>query len=82
MGTRARCVCGFAQVWERDLTEPLDVFEQAGFPLNPEHNSENPIGMSVLINSAYKGLRSTAGDLVNKPLDNLTISLVRLCSVS
>ncbi|KAJ5758688.1 hypothetical protein N7520_005844 [Penicillium odoratum] len=55
---------GFAREWERDLTELLDVFEQAGFPLNPDHNSGNPIGMSVLINSAHNGLRSTAGDLV------------------
>jgi choline dehydrogenase-like flavoprotein len=55
---------GFAREWERDLPELLDVFEQAGFPLNPDHNSGNPIGMSVLINSAYQGLRSTAGDLI------------------
>lgn len=64
---------GFAREWERDLTDLLDVFEQAGFPLNPDHNSGNPIGMSVLISSAHKGLRSTAGDLVKERLDNLTI---------
>jgi choline dehydrogenase-like flavoprotein len=64
---------GFAREWEKDLTELLDVFEQAGFPLNPDHNSGNPIGMSVLINSAHNGLRSTAGDLVKDKLDNLTI---------
>ena len=64
---------GFAKEWERDLTELLDVFEQAGFPLNQDHNSGNPIGMSVMINSAHKGLRSTAGDLIKEKLDNLTI---------
>jgi choline dehydrogenase-like flavoprotein len=64
---------GYAREWEKDLTELLDVFEEAGFPLNPDHNSGNPIGMSVLINSAHKGLRSTAGDLVKQKLDNLTI---------
>ncbi|KAJ5129836.1 uncharacterized protein N7515_005875 [Penicillium bovifimosum] len=64
---------GFAREWERDVTELLDVCEDAGFPLNPDHNSGNPIGMAVLINSAHKGLRSTAGDLISEKLDNLTI---------
>ncbi|OJJ36942.1 hypothetical protein ASPWEDRAFT_170444 [Aspergillus wentii DTO 134E9] len=64
---------GFSKEWERDLPPLLDVFEEAGFPLNPDHNSGNPIGMSVLINSSFKGLRSTAADLVAAPLDNLTI---------
>ncbi|KAJ5522641.1 hypothetical protein N7513_013214 [Penicillium frequentans] len=65
---------GFAREWERDFTELLDVFEEAGFPLNPDHNSGNPIGMSVLINSASNGLRSTAEDLViGYEKDNLTI---------
>lgn len=72
-GTEGPLHVGFAREWERDLTELLDVFEQAGFPLNPDHNSGNPIGMSVLISSAHKGLRSTAGDLVREKLDNLTI---------
>lgn len=72
-GSKGPLHVGFAQEWEKDLTELLDVFEQAGFPLNPDHNSGNPIGMSVLINSAHKGLRSTAGDLVKDKLDNLTI---------
>lgn len=64
---------GFASEWERDLPPLLDVFEQAGFPLNPDHNSGNPIGMSVLINSSHKGLRSTAADLLATCGDNLTV---------
>jgi choline dehydrogenase-like flavoprotein len=72
-GSKGPLHVGFAREWEKDLTELLDVFEQAGFPLNPDHNSGNPIGMSVLINSAHKGLRSTAGDLVKEKIDNLTI---------
>ncbi|KAI9374458.1 hypothetical protein BJX61DRAFT_498366 [Aspergillus egyptiacus] len=64
---------GFAKEWERDLTELLDVFEQAGFPLNPDHNSGNPIGMSVLINSATQGRRSTAADLLTPQPENLTV---------
>jgi choline dehydrogenase-like flavoprotein len=65
---------GFAREWERDFTELLNVFEEAGFALNPDHNSGNPIGMSVLINSASNGLRSTAEDLVTGHEEaNLTI---------
>lgn len=64
---------GFAKEWEKDLMEFLGVFEQARFPLNPDHNTGNPIGISVLINSAHNGLRSTAGDRVKEKLENLTI---------
>ncbi|PGH10324.1 hypothetical protein GX51_00081 [Blastomyces parvus] len=73
-GTSGPLHVGFAAEWERDIVPTLDIFEQAGFPLNPDHNSGNPIGMSVLINSAHKGLRSTAKDLLQGHLaQNLTI---------
>lgn len=64
---------GFASEWENDLLPLLDTFQEAGYPLNPDHNSGNPIGMSVLISSAHKGLRSTSGDLLAKLPDNVTI---------
>jgi choline dehydrogenase-like flavoprotein len=64
---------GYANEWERDVIEVMDAIEQAGFPLNPDHNSGNPIGLSVLISSAYKGLRSTAGDLLTAAPANLTV---------
>lgn len=64
---------GFASEWERDLPEMLDIIEDAGFPLNPDHNSGNPIGMSVLINSSHKGVRSTSNDLLTPQPENLTI---------
>lgn len=72
-GTSGPLHVGFAAEWERDIVPTLDMFEQAGFPLNPDHNSGNPIGMSVLINSAHKGLRSTAKDLLERRSQNLTI---------
>ncbi|EGC41149.1 glucose-methanol-choline oxidoreductase [Histoplasma capsulatum var. duboisii H88] len=53
-GTTGPLHVGYAAGWEKDLVPTLDIFEQAGFPLNPDHNSGNPIGMSVLINSAHK----------------------------
>lgn len=64
---------GFASEWERDLPPMLDALEQAGFPLNPDHNSGNPMGMAVLVNSSHKGLRVTSKDLVYPSPDNLTI---------
>lgn len=72
-GTSGPLNVGYAAEWERDLPAMLDLFEEAGFPLNPDHNSGNPIGMSVLINSSHKGLRSTAKDLLTPTPENLTV---------
>lgn len=72
-GTSGPLHVGYAGEWEEDLPGMLDLFEEAGFPVNPDHNSGNPIGMSVLINSCHKGLRSTASDLLTPAPDNLTI---------
>ncbi|KAJ4304344.1 hypothetical protein N0V88_001957 [Collariella sp. IMI 366227] len=64
---------GFSAECEDDLVPLLETFEQAGYPLNPDHNSGNPIGLSLLISSSYKGKRSTAQDLLVSCPDNLTI---------
>jgi choline dehydrogenase-like flavoprotein len=64
---------GYAPEWERDLEPMLDIIKEAGLPTNPDHNSGNPIGMSVLINSAQSGLRSTAKDLITPYPRNLTV---------
>lgn len=72
-GTAGPLHVGFASEWERDLPPLLDIFQQAGFPLNPDHNSGNPIGMSVMINSSYKGVRSTASDQLVLCSGNLTV---------
>lgn len=64
---------GYAAEWEEDIPGLLDVFVESGFPLNPDHNSGNPIGISALINSSHKGLRTTAKDLVTPTPSNLTI---------
>lgn len=63
-GTNGALHVGYAGQWEKDIIPVLDVFKQAGFPLNPDHNSGNPLGMVVLINSACNGLRTTAADLL------------------
>ncbi|KAI1214225.1 GMC oxidoreductase [Annulohypoxylon truncatum] len=73
-GTSGPLKVGYTKECVEDLTEILDCFEQAGFPLNPDHNSGNPIGMSVSINSCQNGVRSTAADLITPAPDNLTVS--------
>ncbi|ETS79328.1 hypothetical protein PFICI_09181 [Pestalotiopsis fici W106-1] len=64
---------GYAAEWEDDLPPMLDIFQQNGFQLNPDHNSGDPLGMSVLINTAAGGLRSTSRDLFTPQPENLTI---------
>ncbi|KAI0185515.1 hypothetical protein EV127DRAFT_396759 [Xylaria flabelliformis] len=64
---------GYASEFEDDFPHMLDIFEKAGWPLNPDHNSGNPIGMATVINSAQCGLRTTANDLLTPKPENLTI---------
>ncbi|KAK1829341.1 hypothetical protein QBC39DRAFT_392602 [Podospora conica] len=63
----------YAAEWESDLPPLLSAFHSAGYPLNPDHNSGNPLGMSVLISSAHAGLRSTARDLLLSLPPNVAI---------
>ncbi|KAJ6023699.1 hypothetical protein N7540_004496 [Penicillium herquei] len=51
---------GYAKDWDMDLPLILDSFEEAGLPRNLDHNSGNPIGMGLMINSASAGRRTTA----------------------
>lgn len=64
---------GYANEWESNLLPVIDVFAQAGYPLNPDHNSGNPLGMSVLVSSAHNGVRSTSRDLLLDLPPNVTI---------
>lgn len=64
---------GYAKEWDSDLTTVLDAFEEAGVQRNFDHNTGNPLGFGLCINSASEGIRSTAADLMSKDSDNLTI---------
>ncbi|KAI8966129.1 putative GMC oxidoreductase [Daldinia sp. FL1419] len=64
---------GFVAEMEKDVAPLFEAIEKAGYPLNPDHNSGNPIGFSLGINSSNKGVRSTAADLLTPVPDNLTI---------
>ncbi|KAL5360582.1 hypothetical protein BJX96DRAFT_72757 [Aspergillus floccosus] len=64
---------GYAAEWEQDLPLMMDVFEQAGLARNPDHNSGDPLGMALVINSSHQGQRVTATDLLRDAPDNLSI---------
>ncbi|XDG02145.1 hypothetical protein ABKA04_001760 [Annulohypoxylon sp. FPYF3050] len=64
---------GYAAEAEKDVIPTLELFEKAGFELNPDHNSGNPIGIGLCVNSSKKGVRSTAADLLIPQPENLTI---------
>ena len=64
---------GYASQWEQDLPLMMDVFQQAGLARNPDHNSGDPLGMSLVINSSHQGERVAATDLLKGAPDNLTV---------
>lgn len=72
-GSQGSLKVGYAAEWEQDLPLMMDVFEQAGLARNPDHNSGDPIGMALVINSSHQGRRVTATDLLDEAPSNLTI---------
>jgi choline dehydrogenase-like flavoprotein len=59
---------GFPKKMEPSNKEMMDIWTKHGFEPNPDHNSGNPIGMSLNYSSAHHGVRSTAADaLINHP---------------
>ncbi|KAB8253529.1 oxidoreductase [Aspergillus pseudonomiae] len=72
-GNKGGLHVGYAKDWDSDLTTVLDAFEAAGVQRNLDHNSGNPLGFGLCINSASKGMRSTAADLLTDVSDNLVI---------
>ena len=66
---------GFAREWEKDIYQMYAVFEDHGFPNNPDHNSGNPVGFSPVVNTVHNGQRTIAADLLTPKTDNLTIIL-------
>ncbi|KAL4744564.1 hypothetical protein BDW72DRAFT_212386 [Aspergillus terricola var. indicus] len=58
----------YAEEWEEDLPLVMDAFKQAGVKWNMDHNSGDPIGVGLAINSVHRGVRSTAGDMIDDVL--------------
>lgn len=72
-GSQGALRVGYAAEWEQDLPLMMNVFERAGLTRNPDHNSGNPLGMALVINSSHQGRRVTATDLLENAPENLTI---------
>jgi choline dehydrogenase-like flavoprotein len=64
---------GFPAVWEKSLHTEFDAFVKVGVPVNLDHNSGDPIGLSVCASTAHRGLRSTAADALSDAPENLQI---------
>ncbi|KAJ6118056.1 oxidoreductase [Penicillium samsonianum] len=64
---------GYTNESASDLAMVLDASEEAGVQRNLDHNSGNPLGFGLCINSACNGKRSTAADLLTEVSDNLVI---------
>lgn len=59
---------GFPVIWEKSVTTEYDAWVAAGYEANPDHNSGNPLGVSIIASTAFRGERSTAADaLVHAP---------------
>lgn len=64
---------GYAPEWEQGLSLLMDAFVEAGLPPSSDHNSGNPTGLTLAVNTANKRVRVTATDLLVGAPDNLTI---------
>lgn len=72
-GSQGDLHLGFAKEWESDLSLVLDAFDQAGFERNLDHNSGNPLGMALTINTSYQGQRTTSADFLIGAPENLAV---------
>lgn len=72
-GTKGGLRIGYAKEWDADIPLVLDQLEAAGMPRNLDHNSGNPLGLSLMINSSSNGRRCTAADLLIGASDNLVV---------
>ncbi|KAF1987710.1 GMC oxidoreductase [Aulographum hederae CBS 113979] len=62
------------EVWERTITDTLDVLQEQGFKLNLDANSGDQIGAACVPSTASKGMRSTSAiAFLSNPPKNLTI---------
>ncbi|KAJ5087177.1 hypothetical protein N7456_010793 [Penicillium angulare] len=72
-GNQGSLRTGYAKKWESDVPLILESLWESGFAQNPDHNSGDPLGMGLMINSASKGRRTTAADLLIDIPENLVI---------
>lgn len=65
--------CGIPRVLGDTLTHEMDVWIDAGFPLNKDSNDGDPLGVSVCVNTVADGYKSTAADVLDGAPGNLEI---------
>ena len=66
----------YAEKYEKSLAPSMEAFKDAGFELNPDINSGNPLGMGVSPSTASNGTRVTAASAFLEPKpENLTIKI-------
>ncbi|KAF2666024.1 alcohol oxidase [Microthyrium microscopicum] len=64
---------GFAKIWEKSMVDVIKVFEKNGYPVNKDHGTGDHMGIWIAPNTMFKGIRSTAADLLEDLPENLTI---------
>lgn len=64
---------GYPGDWQENLPQQLNDFEDFGVPINPDHNSGDPIGVAVGAQTNHNDRRSTAADLLIDAPPNLEI---------
>ncbi|KAL6247741.1 hypothetical protein RBB50_005089 [Rhinocladiella similis] len=64
---------GFPRAWEQSVKDLMDVWIENGSKVNPDHNSGDPMGLSVCTNTAYNGVRSTSADALIGAPSNLHV---------
>ncbi|KIX05549.1 uncharacterized protein Z518_06421 [Rhinocladiella mackenziei CBS 650.93] len=64
---------GFPKVWEPTAMALVDVWLANGAKFNPDHNSGDPTGVSMVNSTAYNGVRSTSADALIGAPNNLHV---------
>lgn len=73
-GTKGLLNVEFASEWESSMTSTLDYFEAAGWKLNLDINSGNPLGVGAVPCTAHNGYRQTGASAFLKDApSNLTV---------
>ncbi len=63
-GTEGPLHIGFPSKWDNDVTDMMDIWEANGYSINTDASDGHFLGISVTPLSAYRGVRSTAADVV------------------
>jgi len=74
-GSKGPIDVGFPVVWEKTLRDQMDLWVDYGHNCNIDHNDGDPVGVAVCVNSAFKGIRTTASAALQGVPENLRIMI-------